>query len=396
MTSKSKIPLKLRNFIKSSVLTTLAYGKDVFPRSFTGFLLSHLFNIELKITDDEKQRGVIMCRYRDGAEGALCVSIDFDIPSTRFENIDRIFHEATLRILQLAGHYMIPISWGICGDTAVCKPKIFQQIVNSIIKHDLGAHTFNHTDLSNPACSYDAAYSDIMKCIEVLNQAGRPVSFIFPWNREGHLATLQELGFITYRGNQQAKIACPLRNKSLWDIHQTYYLSRKSAYEIKVILKLLDLAISYGGVFHIWSHPWNLHVNGNVEKFMEKVLIPLFEHVATRRKEGSLWICTMRELANYSEARRNCHIETLIRKRNEIKLIVSCRISDKGFDFPPVVTLRIRLPKRVDVLKVFVDKKEAYQDEDWHTTETRSAKYLYLTLPFQNPARQVLIQIQNP
>jgi len=394
MTSKSKIPLKLKKFTKWSVLTTLAYAKDVFPKSFTNLLLSRLFNTELKIKDDQKQKEVIICRYKDGAEGALCVSIDFDLLSTRYAR-DRIFHEATLRILQLANHYMISFSWGICGDTTVCKPKTFQEIVHSSIKHDLGVHTFSHKDLSNPACSYDVACSDIIKCIEILNQAGRPVSFFFPWNREGHLAALKELGFIAYRGNQQAKIAYPLRNKGLWDIHQTHYLSKKSAYETQVILKLLDLAISSGGVFHIWSHLWNMHVNGNVEKFMEKMLIPFFEHAATRRKEGSLWICTMRELANYSEARRNCHIETPIRKRNEIKLIVSCRINDKRFDFPPAVTLRIPLRKRADVLKVFVDKKESCQDKDWHTTETRSAKYLFLTLPFQNPARQVLIQVQN-
>lgn len=396
MTSKSKIPLKLKNFVKRSVLSTLTYAKDFFPEPFAGFLLSSLFNIDLKIEDGEKLKGVIICRYKDGAKGALCFSIDFDFPSARFGNIDRVFREATLRILQLADHYMIPFSWGICGDTAVCEPRIFQKIVQSSIKHDLGGHTFSHKDLSNPACSYGVARLDIAEGMKVLNQAGRPVSFIFPWNREGHLATLQELGFIAYRGNQQARISYPLRNKGLWDIHQTYYLSRKSPYELKVILKLLDLAISYGGVFHIWSHPWNLHLDGNVEKFTEKVLIPFFEHAATRRKEGSLWICTMRELANYSEARRNCQIETSIRKGNNIKLVVSCRSSDKGFDFPPTITLRIPLPKRPSVLKVFVDKKEAYPDKNWYTVEKRDARYLYLTLSFEKPTRQVFIQIQGP
>jgi len=392
------ISLKLRNFVKWLALISLIYGKDVFPRSFVNFLLLHLFDLRLEAEKDEKKEEVTVCRYKNGAEAVLCLSIDFDLlPSISFNNIEQIFHEATVKVLQLAKRNKVRISWGICGNLATQEPRAFKQVLYSSVNHDLGAHTFSHIDLSSPSCSVDTARSDILKDMEVLGRAGPPVSFIFPWNREGHLPLLKELGFVVYRGDQKAKIANPTRREDLWDIHSTLYLSEKSIDRVNIIRKLIDLTIAYGGVFHIWSHPWNMHIDRDVNNFMEKVLEPIFKHAIKRQKEGSLWICTMRELANYSEARRNCHIENFMKKRNEIMLTVHCGIDDPRFDFPPVVTLKIPLPPQTGASKVLIDGEEARKGESWRIVGRKWGKsHIFLTLSFEKPSRKIQVVTDIP
>lgn len=392
MIPKPKIPLKLRNFAKWLALTSLIYGKGVFPRFFASFLLLHLFDLRLEVEKDKKKEEVTACRYKNGAEGVLCLSIDFDLPSKPFKKVKSILCEAITKILQLAEHYRVQMSWGICGKLATQEPTVFRQILYSSVNHDLGAHTFSHINLSSPACSVDTARFDILKCIEVLKKIGHPVSFIFPWNREGHFTLLKELGFIVYRGDKEAKIAQPARKEGLWNIHQTCYLSEKSIDRVSMIPKFLDFTIAYGGVFHVWGHLWNMHVNGNVEKFMENVLEPIFKHAIKRQRRGFLWICTMRQLANYSEARRNCHIENFAKKINEIKLTAHCSIDDPRFDFPPIVTLKIPVPPQTSASKVLIDKEEARKGESWRIVERKRGKrHLFLTLSFEKPSLKVRV-----
>lgn len=395
MTLRSKIPLKLKNLVKRSTLTIFIYGRNFFPRSFVKFLLLHLFNAKLEVGEDKEEGRVSMSRYKGGAKGALCFSVDLDLPAKSSEGADVTSREAVAEILRLAENYKIPLSWGICGRFAIQEPAIFEQIIRSSVNHDLGVHTFSHMDLGSPVCSVEVAHADIMRCMEVLAKANRPVSFIFPWNREGHLPLLRKLGFVTYRGDGQTRITCPSQEEGLWNIRQTYFVNEKSVDGVGVILKLMDFAISYGGVLHVWSHPWNMHFDGDAGKFMERVMEPIFKHAAKRRDEGLLWVCTMRELANYSEARRNCQVEPFVEEQNGVKFIVNCDIGDPRFDFPPVVTLKIRLPSRSDALKVFVDEKETHQGEAWRIAGKWGVRHLFLTLSFENPVRRVRILTQR-
>jgi len=315
------------------------------------------------------------------------MSIDFDLPVSQQLRTD--WREATTEILRLAEKYEIPMSWGMCGVLALNEPQTFNQIRNSTFPRDLGVHTFTHADFSNNLCTNGVARDEILKCMEVMKDVERPVTFIFPWNRMGHLPLLREYGFVTYRGNKTAKLTYPSKVQQLWDVHGTYYLVERSAKEVNAILRLLDSAISYGCVLHLWSHPWDLHIVGNVGKFVERVLDPLFSYATKKSKDGVLWICTMRELANYCEARECCRIENVDETEDKVSFLVHCEIQDQRFDFLPSVTLRIPVPRGWKEIQVFVDDMEQRFGSSCLLTKGWWKSCLFLTLSFGEPMYKV-------
>lgn len=387
--TESLLPLRLKELAKLLGLKMLTICKPILPKSFTSCMFSSLTNIRLEFKDEEKEREITICKYKHGAKGALCLSLDFDPPPSHQAKTN--WQEAITKILQLTEKHKIPMSWGICGMFALSESNTFKQIIASVIPHDLGAHTFTHVDLSSTTCTDDIARDEILQCIEVVKKAKSPVTFVFPWNREGHLLLLKEYGFITYRGNKTAKLAYPSKTQQLWDIHQTYFLTEKSAREVNVILTLIDSAISYGHVLHIWSHPWNISIDQNVGRFIEKVMDPLLSYAARKRSHGSLWVCTMRELSNYCEAREACRIERINKTKDKISFSVHCMINDQRFDFPPTVTLRIPVPRRWKEIKALVDHREQEFGSSCFVAKHGWKLYLLLTLCFENPSREVCL-----
>lgn len=378
---------KLRKLVKALGLRVLILGKSLFPKSFIIKTFFCLTNIKLEFEDEKNKGEVTICKYKYGAKGALCMSIDFDLPVSQQLRTD--WREATTEILRLAEKYEVPMSWGMCGVLALNEPQTFNHIRNSTIPLDLGIHTFTHADFGNNLCTNGVARDEILKCMEVLKDVKRPVTFIFPWNRLGHLPLLREYGFVTYRGNKTAKLTYPSRTQQLWDVHGTYYLVEKSAKEVNAILGLLDSAISYGCVLHLWSHPWDLHIKGNVRKLMEKVLDPVFDYAAKKRKDGLLWICTMRELANYCEARENCSIENVNKTKDKVGFSAHCKIDDPRFDFPSSITLRIPVPRGWKEIQVLVDDMEQRFGPSCLLTEGWWKSYLFLTLSFEESTHKV-------
>lgn len=378
---------RLKKLAKKLGLKLLILGKPLFPRSFILYTFSRLTNIRLEFEDEKSKGEITICKYKYGAKGALCVSIDFDLPVSRPLRTD--WREATTEILRLTEKYEVPISWGICGILALNESEIFKQIRSSTVLHDLGVHTFTHTDFSSSECTNNIAKDEIFKCIEVLKGKKRPVTFIFPWNRLGHLPLLREYGFVAYRGNKTAKLAYPYKVQQLWDVHGTYYLVERSAEEVSVLPGLLDSAISYGCVLHLWSHPWDMSIDGNVEKFMEKVLDPLLSYAAKKKNDGLLWICTMRELANYCEVRESCRIERLEKMKDRISFSVHCAIKDPRFDFPPTVTLQIQVPRRWTETRVYVNNIRQEFTTSCFIAKRNRKSYLFLTLSFEKPSHEV-------
>jgi len=391
---ESQVGSNLKKLAKTLGLKALLLGKPLFPRPFTSYLLSRLTSIKLELEDEESREGVTVCRYKYGTRGALCISIDFDLPISK--PLKTNWQEATIEVLRLAEKYSTQMSWGICGILALNESGIFERIVKSSVPHDLGVHTFTHADFSSPTCTNAMARDEIQKCTEVLKDVKRPVTFIFPWNRQGHLPLLKEYGFVAYRGNKTAKLAYPSKVQQLWDVHGTYYLTKKSVKEVGVVLGLLDSAISYGCVLHLWSHPWDMSVDGSVEKFMEDVLEPLVSYAMEKKEEGLLWVCTMRELANYCEAKDSCRIGRLEKTENSLGFSVSCKIEDSRFDLPPVVTLRIPIPREWREIKVFVDDVEQEFTPFCFVAKRGWKSYLFLTLSFKKPSHDVHSIKTNP
>lgn len=247
--------------------------------------------------------------YPRGTNAASVISIDFDhltksklSDSRRWipEKVDSLLRRnriGTSELISLSERYSVPMTWAICGETAEADPQSYSSILKSKQFQEIGVHTYSHIDVS--ACSEVELRLDIQRCLEVLNLPERPSTFIFPWNRQGHFDLLRKLGFISYR-DQQRSIGVPRLEHDMVNIPPTYYVDLKSFGAQKLIIKFLDLCISWNSVFHLWLHPWSVVSENNGEtgkQFVEKTLDPVFSYMSERRKDGSLSLCTMGELS---------------------------------------------------------------------------------------------------
>lgn len=395
---KSLVGLWIKRFVGIFYFALLVYRK-ILPKSLIKFILLRHYKIQLHIKSERIERNVSICKYKYGAKGSLCISVDFEKPPPKQINGTRISHEAVPEILRLNECYDIPMTWGVSGNIVVEDNSRwrnnFEQILSSVTQHDLGSHTFNHKDLS--LCSLKDAKEEIVKSIRAFKEK-RPITFIFPESKVKHLALLNELGFVAYRGIE-AKLGYPTKLCGLWSISQTYYLGRKSsdlaADSLALLLRLLiDLAIEYGCVLHVWSHPWHMSIRGSARRFVLKVLNPLLNYAARKREEKLLWICTMRELANYCESRKNCTILKCKRTTKELSVTVHCEIKNGKFDFPPVVTIKMPIPNGKHVSRVYVDENELRHSINFYVTE-HGTESLVLTLTFEKPVKKIRVLMNN-
>jgi len=386
--------LKLKETLRL-VLRTVILSNPMLPKFFARALLFRASRIllepEKKMSDANE---VSICRYKDGADGALCISIDYEpfpqiLQPVRVERgLTERIPEATIEILRSSEKYNVPMSWGVLGVLALQDPSTFKRIVTSKVKQDIGSHSFSHVIFNRPQCSGVVARAEISKGIDALKGIEHVTSFIFPNNKVNHLNLLREHGFIAYRGDLVGKLAYPSKTEDLWDIHKTYYVHEKSIYEISFILRLIDLAINYGCVLHLFFHPWNVSLDGSPRKFAEKVLEPILDYA--NKKQKGLWICTMKELANYCEARENCKVKTYTKDKGQIKMEAGCEISDPRFDFPLEVTLRVRIPRKDKITNVLDGEKELNRDK-WRA----SGSFVILTLSFGKSQKEIRILTEN-
>ena len=200
-------------------------------------------------------------------------------------------------MLSASEKYSIPMTWAICGRTAVEDPQSYIRIIESKQPQEIGVHTYSHADVS--ACTVEELEEEIDKCLNVLKLRDRPKTFIFPWNRTGHFDELKKMGFITYRDKKRS-ISRPRENQGLLNIPPTYYVDEKSYGATWLMKKYLDLCISWNSVFHLWLHPWSVVLPGDDKgHFVKDTIEPLFAYIQQKREEGVLSVCTMGELASF-------------------------------------------------------------------------------------------------
>ena len=76
------------------------------------------------------------------------------------------------------------------------------------------------------------------------------------------------------------------------------YLSGRTEDAVKTARGFIDLCIRYRGVFHLWSHPWNLSREGDPKRYSESVVDPIFSYLREKSDEGALGLYTMGQLAS--------------------------------------------------------------------------------------------------
>jgi hypothetical protein len=243
--------------------------------------------------------------YEGGAKGACCISVDFDV--TRQERFP--WNRAgTKSLLELSEKHGIPLTWAICGKTAEEDQQSYHAILNSPVKQEIGVHTYSH--IYADECTEEAYEEDIERCVSVLGLASQPRTFVFPKNREGRFGLLKRLGFTSYRGALRA-IGSPVENEGLWNIRPVYYVDQKSLHASDLMKKFVDACIARSAVFHLWTHPWCLAIDGDTGAMSSEALEPVFEYLERKGREGTLSLTTMGGLSAFLTHRASNKRETV-------------------------------------------------------------------------------------
>ncbi len=232
--------------------------------------------------------------YEDGARAACCISVDFDVTSPERHSWNRAGTESLLGLSEKHG---IPLTWAVCGRTAEEDQQAYHSILDSPVKQEIGVHTYSHVYADERT---ESEYEeDIRRCISVLGLSSPPTSFVFPKNREGHFSLLKRMGFTGYRGARRV-IGSPVSNEGLWNIRPVYYVDQKSLGAAPLIRKFIDACIARSAVFHLWTHPWSLAIDGKPDAMVSEAMEPVFAYMEEKGKAGLLSFSTMGGLSSFA------------------------------------------------------------------------------------------------
>jgi len=232
-------------------------------------------------------------RYEGGARAGACISVDFDVTSAERYPWN---HDGTAALLALSEKHGIPLTWAICGRTADEDRTAYQSILKSSVAQEIGVHTYSH--IYADATPEEDYGRDIARCIDVLGLSSPPTSFVFPKNREGHFGLLRRMGFRSFRGADRV-IGAPVVKEGLWNVRPVYYVDQKSLNAFPLIRKFVDACIARSAVFHLWTHPWSLAIDGKVDRMASEVMGPVFSYLAEKRSNGALSVTTMGGLSAF-------------------------------------------------------------------------------------------------
>lgn len=211
-------------------------------------------------------------------------------------------------------------------------PDLVEAICRSRPGHEFGSHSFSHVDFSR--CSAEVARAELLACLDAMGRCNlRPKSFVFPYDRVGHLNLLREHGFLAIRGPKPSPFAnalevaaarlLPLRvtRLLLWqktgrhpsavqtsvqgglvNIPASLLFESRLGWSAQDLLAAslrgLNSAIKAGRIFHVWTHDYSFAAPD-----LARAFDILLSHVRSERKRGHLETVTLRHLAEASPDR---------------------------------------------------------------------------------------------
>ena len=203
---------------------------------------------------------------------------------------------------------------------------IIKTILESPVEHEIACHSFSHVDFS--ACDRKVAEAEVITCLLTLKERFdvRPVSFVFPFDRVGHLDVLVKHGFKVFRSPTRSllwpfhrprrlkgfimsklerplasglklppRLGVPKKVGSLVEVPNTGLLYRPSEHGSKVLLARLSRALSVacdeGLLIHVYAHVHNL-AQGRSHL---RAFLCFLKMAKAFEKQGLLCILTMRD-----------------------------------------------------------------------------------------------------
>jgi peptidoglycan/xylan/chitin deacetylase (PgdA/CDA1 family) len=187
----------------------------------------------------------------------------------------------------------VPVTFAVRGQLLDVDRFMMDLLLDSPIKHDVGAHGYSHKRFSdlNPK-EAENELSMISEGMKRFNVA--PKSFVFPRNSIAHLDLLQKHGYLCYRGYGTFSHdgMYIVKTGELYDVHPGLYIDK--AANPRQLKALLDICITKKAPFHIWFHPKDFGTSKeNAKKNIRRVLHPLFQYAKKKESENLLTFETM-------------------------------------------------------------------------------------------------------
>jgi len=250
------------------------------------------------------------------SKGILIFSIDVDVGSEKLSKINngkydrfvndlysekemgKIEEKVVPVLIQLFDDYEIPVTFALRGQLTEVENSIFDLLIKSSVKHDIGAHGYLHktfTDLSEDEVNKEFE----MISIGMGKYGIQPKSFIFPKNKIAHLPTLEKWGYTCFRapGGFLKDGLYVKKYSNLVDVHPGLYVGM--CHNPRFLDKILDLAITYNAPFHIWFHPSDLGISEKaVNNRINSLFKPFLNYAKKKQRDGYLSFKTMKSMAD--------------------------------------------------------------------------------------------------
>lgn len=203
---------------------------------------------------------------------------------------------------------------------------VLEQILNCSVRQEIGCHTLTHIYVNSKQAGRHELSDELDLFIELFKEAGlqRPRSFVYPKAYQAHFDLLAERDFYAYRGPEDRwyerlpgrfpaaglrivdGIAgftpqvrrCEHYSRNLWMVPASQFYSPFMGAgrfvpmhsRVRMAIAGLNQAARHGGVYHLWTHPFNLGLDADE---LLSGLRHIISHAAQLRDKGCLQTVSM-------------------------------------------------------------------------------------------------------
>jgi peptidoglycan/xylan/chitin deacetylase (PgdA/CDA1 family) len=213
-------------------------------------------------------------------------------------------------------------------------PDIVRKLLACPVPQEVGSHNFSHVIIGASGCDGEVFSSELMAAKRAAGPWGIELkSFVYPRNAVGFTEVLRDHGFTSYRGASPdwtyrlpgpmrrgarfldafrpgtAPVVHPKYEDGIWNIPASYNYLHRSGWgrlvpvgvRVRKSVNALRKAARSGGVFHMWTHPFNI---ASDSRGLLAGLESIFQEVRSLRESGLISSVTMSELTQALEAER--------------------------------------------------------------------------------------------
>jgi len=245
-------------------------------------------------------------------KGALITSIDVDVGSSSIGDINKGKNDINVHeyltenkigeleektipsLIEFFNCLEIPVTFAVRGQLTEMQDSILELLLESPIKHDIGAHGYYHKTFTS------FSTLEAQKELELISSGMKkfninPKSFVFPKNKVAHLSLLEQFGYECYRsdgGLGRDGMAIEKQGR-LYDIRPSFFLG--VTYNPLFLDRIIDISAKNRVPFHLWFHPSDLYETRerSARGKIEHVLLPIYKYAKKKEKEGELNFETM-------------------------------------------------------------------------------------------------------